>query len=142
MVRKILNLLKEQKRYFIILILLLAMTIWLLWKVRWMLYLLLKLVYLLLYPYQTELQLVITILSTLTIALIISKTKKKSYSQLIKMRQEKILSKNLFEDSEQKHAIRVISEFTKTLMNFSYITAGICSLMLLKTLVQYLLKTF
>ena len=142
MVRKILNLLKEQKRYFIILIPLSAITMWLLWKVRWMLNLLLKLGYLLLYPYQTELQLVITILTTLTIALIISKTKKKSYSQLIKMRQEKILSKNLFGDSEQKHALRVISEFTKTLMNFSYITAVICSLMLLKTLVQYLLRTF
>ena len=142
MEKRILNLLKEQKKYSIILILLSVMTMLLLWKGKWMLYLAMKLGYFLLYPYQTELQLIIIILSTLTIAWIISNQKKKSYSQLIKMRQEKILSKNLFEDSEQKRVLRVISDFTKTLMNFSYITAAICSLMLLKTLVQYLLKTF
>ena len=131
MVERILNSLKEPKKFFIILTGLSATTILLLWKGRWMLFLLWKVGLNPLYLYQTELLLITLTLITWTAALTISKQKKKSYSQLMQMRQDWRLSKNLLEDSEQRDALRSSSEHTKMLMNFLWHMGAVSLLALL-----------
>src|SRR5210317_39169 len=140
MVGRILNSLKEPKRYFIILTVLLATTMWLLWKVKWILFLLWKAELNPLYLFQTELLLITLTLITWIAALTISKQKKKSFSQLMQMRRDWRLSKNLLEDSEQRDALRLSSEHTKMLMNFLWSMGAVCLLMLLLRLSLYLLK--
>ena len=142
MEKRILNLLKEPKKYFIILIPLLAINMWLLWKAKWMLYLLLMLASTAWFQYQTALLLLVLTLITWIAALIILREKKKSFSLLIKMRQVKISGKSLLEDSAQKRVIRWTSAITKTLMNFLLLMGGICLLGSLIMLALSPLKMF
>ena len=53
------------------------------------------------------------------------------YSQLMQMRQDWRLSKNLLEDSEQRDALRSSSEHTKMLMNFLWHMGAVSLLALL-----------
>ena len=142
MEKRILNLLKEPKKYFIILIPLLVMTMWLLSKEKLMLYLLLMLASTVWFQYQTVLLLLGLTSITWIAALIILKEKKKSLSQLIKMRQVKISGKSLLEDSARKRVIRWTSVITKTLMNFLWLMGGICLAVSLMMLVLSPLRMF
>ena len=141
MVGKTLNLLKAQKKYFIIWTALLAMTTLLLWKARWMLYLSWTLRSTLLSAFQTELLLIGLTLITWIVALNISMTNPKLSSRSIQMKPVRTSNRNSSDALELKYATQLALASTKMLMNFCYSTAALCSSVLLIKLVLFLLRT-
>ena len=130
MVEKISNLLKVQKKYFIILTILSTMIGVLLWKAKWMLLVYMKLVYLMLYLYQTELLLIASILIISITVLNISKIRQKSYSLPILMKLVKTYNKNLYVGLGRKYVGWQVSEFIKMLMISLWLTGATLFLML------------
>ena len=113
-----------QKKYSIILIILLVMTGVLLWKAKWMLLVFVKLAYITSYPYQTVLHLIGLTLIILITALSTLMINQKSYSLQILMRLVKIYNKSLYVDLARKYVGWQVSESIKMLMTFLLLAAG------------------
>ena len=94
----------------------------------------------LLLVYQTELLLIGLILITSIIALNISKTNPRLYSQSMETKPVKISNKNSLDALELRYATRLASVVAKMLMNICWITAAVCLVALLAKLSPFLWK--
>ena len=124
MVEKTLNLLRMQKKYSIIWIILLGTTGVLLWKARWMLLVYTKLAYIMWYPYQMALHLIGLTSIILITALSILKINQKSYSLQILMKPVKTYNRSLYVALARKYAGWQVSQSIKMLMTFLLLAAG------------------
>ena len=113
-----------QKKYSIILIILLVMTGVLLWKAKWMLLVFVKLAYITSYPYQTALHLIGLTLIILITVLSILMINQKSYSLQILMKLVKTYNKSLYVGLARKYVGWQVSESIKMLMTFLLLVAG------------------
>ena len=124
MVEKTLNLLKTQKKYSIILIILLAMTGALLWRAKWMLLVFTKLVYIMWFPYPMVLHLIGLTLIILITVLSILMINQRSYSLQTLMKLVKTYNKSLYVALGRKYAGWQVSESIKMLMTLLLLMAG------------------
>ena len=119
-----------QKKYSIILIILLATTGVLLWRAKWMLFLYAKLVYIMSYQYQMVLHLIGLTSITLITVLSILKINQKSYSLQILMKLVKTYNKNLYVALGRKYVGWQTSESIKMLMTCLLLMGGTACMML------------
>ena len=130
MEEKTLNSLREQRKYSIILTILLVTTGALLWRAKWTLLAYTKLVLLTSFLFQMELLLIGSTLTILITALSILMINKKSYSPQTPMKLVKTFNKNLYVALARKYAGWQISVFIKMLMIFLLLMVETLFLML------------